>query len=503
MLFNSYGFLFVFLPVTLAVAWFLGARGAARTTIGWLTVCSLFFYGWWKPVYVPLLLFSMVFNFSVGRVLGRSTRPRRRVLLAGVAVNLGLLGWFKYANFFAGQVSLLLPQPLPLPPIVLPLAISFFTFQQIAYLCDAYEGRASEYRFLDYCLFVSFFPQLIAGPIVHHGEMMPQFRERPIRFRAGDAATGISIFIIGLFKKVVFADNLARFATPVFAAAAEGASPTFFEAWGGALAYTGQIYFDFSGYSDMAIGLGWMLGIRIPVNFNAPYRAANIIDFWRRWHITLSRFLRDYLYIPLGGNRLGRIRRYTNLMVTMLLGGLWHGAGWTFVLWGGLHGLYLMVNHGWRQLGRRRGWSAPGAGLRSLYAAITFVAVVVGWVFFRAEALAPALAILEGMAGLHGVSVSDNLQQPLAGLARLGLQFNDMGAFESDGLTWILPALLVAWFFPSTQRFMGREGWFDPKERVLPLRWSAGWVCAGALALMAVLSLTRLQEVSEFLYFQF
>ncbi|MBT5260335.1 MAG: MBOAT family protein, partial [Nitrospina sp.] len=346
MLFNSYAFIFLFLPVTLLGFQLIGNRGHCRVAVSWLIGASLFFYGWWNPAYLGLILTSILFNYAVGVSLG--SRPAKTVLVVGIAANLGLLGYFKYANFFVDNINALTGSDIVLERIILPLAISFFTFQQITYLVDTYRGETQECDFLRYCLFVTFFPQLIAGPIVHHREMMPQFaKDTFCRLKAKHLAVGLTIFSVGLFKKVILADGIAVYSTPVFDAAEAGVILTFVDAWCGALAFTFQLYFDFSGYSDMAIGLGRMFGIILPVNFFSPYKASNIIEFWRRWHITLSRFARDYLYIPLGGNRKGTLLRFANLMITMLLIGLWHGAGWTFVIWGGLHGSYLVINHGW------------------------------------------------------------------------------------------------------------------------------------------------------------
>ena len=353
MLFNSYEFIFVFLPLTLAGFFALARRGGGRAAMAWLVVASLAFYGWWNPAYVPLLLGSVLANYGLGRYLARCSRTGgqsagrpggRAVLILGIAGNLVLLGYYKYAGFLAGTAGALTGADLGLDGIVLPLAISFFTFQQIAFLVDAYRGEAAEPGLLRYGLFICFFPQLIAGPIVHHREMLPQFgRARTFQFNPANAAVGVTVFSIGLVKKAVLADGIGAHARPVFDAAAAGAAPDLLTAWSGALAYTFQLYFDFSGYTDMAIGAALLFNIRLPPNFDAPYKATSIIDFWRRWHMTLSRFLRDYIYIPLGGNRHGEPRRYANLMTTMLLGGLWHGAGWTFILWGGLQLLMASV----------------------------------------------------------------------------------------------------------------------------------------------------------------
>ncbi len=348
MLFNSYTFIFLFLPVTLVGFYLIGGRGNYRVAVSWLVGASLFFYAWWNPAYLGLLLGSILFNYALGILLSAKKRNKKLkfVLIFGIAGNLCLLAYFKYYNFFVDNINWVFSSSHTVENILLPLAISFFTFQQIAYLVDVHRGQARECDFLHYCLFVTFFPQLIAGPIVHHKEILPQFSKKEIyRVSYKAIAIGLTIFSIGLFKKVMIADNMATYVSPVFSGAEQGIKLTFFEAWGGSIAYSLQIYFDFSGYSDMAIGLARMVGIILPLNFHSPYKAKNIIEFWSRWHMTLSRFLKDYLYIPLGGNRKGKLRRYTNIMITMLIGGLWHGAGWVFIMWGALHGFYIVLNH--------------------------------------------------------------------------------------------------------------------------------------------------------------
>jgi alginate O-acetyltransferase complex protein AlgI len=418
----------------------------------------------------------MLFNYAVGVALSARAvnrpphthariQPAKAILIAGIAANLGLLGYYKYANFFVANLNALFGSSLVLETIILPLAISFFTFQQIAYLVDAYRGETHEYSFLHYALFVVFFPQLIAGPIVHHHEILPQFaRSTLYRLKAEHLAVGLTIFALGLFKKVVLADGVAIYATPVFDAAQAGTALTFFEAWGGALAYTFQLYFDFSGYSDMAIGLARMFGVRLPLNFNSPYQSTSIIDFWRRWHITLSRFLRDYLYIPLGGSRKGEARRLTNLLITMLLGGLWHGAGWTFVLWGGLHGFYLVVNHAWRQRRTRRGHTQSSRLGRFFGWLLTMLAVVIAWVPFRAEGMTATQNMLGAMFGFNGIGIPgslaimtgipqswlESLGFILGGTVRNGL------ANWSSGIYWISLTGLVAFVMPNTQQIMLR-----------------------------------------------
>lgn len=502
MLFNSYIFIFAFLPAAI-VGFFAAARwGGERWAIGWLIAASVFFYGWWDVTYVPLLAAVMLFTFFVGRRL--AVRPSRPLLAFGIAVVLGVLAYFKYAGFILVNFDLLTGGDATLGQIVLPLAISFFTFQKIAYLVDSNKGLTRGTRFLDFTLFVTFFPQLIAGPIVHWREITPQFR-LPATFipRAENFAVGITIFAIGLFKKAVLADGIATHATPVFGAAAAGASPDLITAWGGALAYTFQLYFDFSGYSDMAIGAARLFGIILPLNFNSPYKAANIIDFWRRWHMTLSRFLRDYLYIALGGNRRGTARRYANLFATMLLGGLWHGAGWQFVLWGALHGAYLTLNNMWRMVVPRR--LAATNGYRLAAWGLTFVVVVIAWVPFRAANLETAGRMLAGMAGINGLALPAAIGTRAPWLAELGFVF-DLGGGSALVATWgwIAGLFIVARFLPNSQELMAAfRPALDHDGRTGAFAWrpTAAWgVAMAGVALMGVLSLA---QVSEFLYFQF
>ncbi|MGE9270399.1 MAG: MBOAT family O-acyltransferase [Verrucomicrobiales bacterium] len=514
MLFNSYTFLLLFLP--LALGGFLALRRIShRLTVCWLGLTSLIYYSYWNPApgeawtsqWLLLILGSCIINFLIGRRLvtsahrGRSTRPSP-LLIAGITANLCLLGVFKYAGLFAKTAAFLGATGIPIPELILPLGISFFTFQQIAYLMDASRGETEEYAFTDYLLFVSFFPQLIAGPIVHHKEMMPQFhlgkhvgwhRHLPI---------GFGIFALGLFKKIVVADPCATIANPLFEAAAlEGARPlTMGEAWTAGVAYTMQIYFDFSGYSDMAIGAARLFGIRLPLNFHSPYKATSVIDFWRRWHMTLSRFLRDYLYIPLGGNRRGPARRYLNLVVTMLLGGLWHGAGWTYLLWGGLHGAYLCINHGWNHLKQRHAWpSLP----KPASIALTFIAILIAWIPFRAgnfeldpagttrDALRASGSIFSSMIGLHGFEgLPDKAHRLIA---------------SRDPLLVLIP-LLACWILPNTQEIFSR---YRPTITRFPKPAPAWWQWRPTLpyailtvALLVVIG-RQFDNVSEFIYFQF
>lgn len=526
MLFNSYEFIFLFLPITLIIFWQIGSRGHQQLAITWLVVASLVFYGWWNISYLGLLLASVTFNYGIGISLSRRFTTTyiqlKYLLILGVIGNLGLLGYFKYTDFLISTTNDLIGTSFNLHNIILPLAISFFTFNQIAYLVDAYRGEAQEYNFLTYCLFITFFPHLMAGPIVHHKEVIPQFNNESIyHFNSEDVSVGLTIFFMGLFKKVVFADSIAVYASPVFEAASRGVPVTFFEAWGAAIAYSLQLYFDFSGYSDMAIGAARVFGIKFPLNFNSPYKSLNIIDFWRRWHMTLSHFLRDYLYIPLGGNRKGKLRRYVNLMITMLLGGLWHGAGWTFVIWGGLHGIYLVINQQWhsfrRSLGhdlnKSRWWS------RGIACLITFIAVLIAWVFFRSKDLDTALLMLKGMVGFNGISI------PLTIASKLGLLkslLSNLGiAFVTEGASqmfftyiWSITLLAIAWFTPNTQEWLKhykpaldyqltKTAVNNSNQWAKSLAWQPNLLWSITLGIIAGIGLVYLRKATVFLYFQF
>jgi D-alanyl-lipoteichoic acid acyltransferase DltB (MBOAT superfamily) len=497
MLFNSYGFIFLYLPVVL-LGFFQLARFSHAYAAGWLALSSLLFYGYWNPAYVGLLLLSIVCNYAFGMWIAkagsrRQDRLKTQLLAFAIVANLGLLGYYKYANFFLAGINSVAGSQLSLGEIILPLGISFFTFTQVAFLVDTWQGKVREYNFIHYILFVTYFPHLIAGPVLHHKEMMPQFAHAATyRFSAENMAVGLAIFCIGLFKKVVIADGLSEYVGPIFDAPAGGVQLAFIEAWGGALCYTLQLYFDFSGYSDMAIGLSRMFGIVLPLNFHSPYKSVNIIEFWRRWHMTLSRFLRDYLYIPLGGNRLGKARRYLNLLATMLLGGLWHGAGWTFVIWGGLHGLFLVANHAWHALRRRLGQDPAQPLSRPMHLAsimLTFLAISVAWVFFRADSLDHAAAIVHAMLGGNG----------------WGMQ-SVHGLLGPAARNYLLAGLLIVWLAPNTQQIMQRfRPALDMPAGMLLTRllWRPSYKWAAVHALILLLGLMSISELSPFIYFQF
>jgi len=518
MLFNSYVFVCCFLPLVLAGFHLAGRHGGPRLAIAWLVLGSLGFYAWWRIEYLALLVLSMGVNFAVGSLPGPSHRLRARgsppLLTFGIVFNLGLLGYFKYANFMVDTAETLGGVEFGFEKVFLPLAISFFTFQQIAYLVDSHRGRTLDYGPLDYALFVSFFPQLIAGPIVHHDTVIPQFRRGSSGLRADNLAIGGTMFAIGLFKKVVIADTLMRSSVPVFAhvhavnhdpvAIAAGLDPaTMLEAWGGALAWVLQLYFDFSGYSDMALGLARMFGVKLPLNFFSPLKSRSMIEMWRRWHITLSAFLRDYCYIPLGGSRCGPVRRYFNLFLTMTLGGLWHGAAWTYVCWGMLHGAFLLINHAWRALPFAKAWRGRRRwAITALL--ITFVAWTMSLVLFRSESFADFASMSASMVGLNGISLSNKLEGSLGFLAGWGVAFDDTGSFPSHGFGHIAIGLAIAWLLPNTAQLMRH---FDPASEPVKeasrLSWRPNWRWALFTAILLGWSVANLDRVSEFLYFQF
>src|SRR6185295_4002217 len=496
MLFSSYAFLFQFLPAT-ALAFAAARLHSPRAGVMVLAGASLIFYGAWKPAYLLLLLASIGVNFWLGLKMEDPLR-RRGIGTLGVALNLAALCYFKYTNFLFDSFTTLTGTPLPFVNVVLPLGISFFTFQQIAYLVDVMRGAKVERDIVSYTLFVSFFPHLIAGPLVHHAEMIPQFKRGRTGRSAVLAARGLAIFAAGLFKKVVIADNLSQFVTPVFAHLDAGGGVGAEWAWLSTLAYSLQIYFDFSGYSDMAIGLALLFGIRLTVNFRSPYKATSIIEFWRRWHITLSRFLRDYLYIPLGGNRLGETRRYQNLMVTMLLGGLWHGAAWNFVIWGGLHGIYLCINHLWRAW---RGDAQTSMLVKVLSWAVTFFAVVIAWVFFRTKTAAGAWQMLGSLFGFEAGS-SAYASPGILRVMDLPVLVGEPSLLLIGGCIVAL-ALAIALGLPNVPQLFRYREYLRAPERGGFIRWRPTGVWALFTALAFAMSLFGMWQRLEFLYFQF
>ena len=544
MLFNSYEFVFGFLPLTL-LGFFLLGRWSRSWALGWLILASLFFYAWWRPLNVLLIAPSIIINFALARALQRlATAEGRRslarlVLIVGIVFNVAFLGYFKYRNFFLGTVNDVFGTHLVLTHLILPLAISFITFQKIAFLIDVHGGRVKSFTLRDYCLFVLFFPQLIAGPIVHFREMMPQFHAISCRFNLSNASVGVTLFAFGLFKKVFLADSIAPYVSAFFDRAATDAGLSLLPAWLAAIGFTLQIYFDFSGYTDMALGLARFFGIRLPPNFDSPLRAASIIDYWLRWHMTLTRFLTAYVYgpmalaltrrrmkrgLPVLTGRNSTVGAFVGLlmfptMVTMLVSGFWHGAGYLFIVWGLLHGVYLSINHAWRLVGPRF-WSDRARYVRVMTPVgfvLTFVAVVFAMVFFRAPTMHAAIGIVTGMVGAHGFALPAAIVDHLGRLPAVvhALRIVPDAQWSAHDLVlmgiWISLMLAVALLGPNTLQILAPyEPALGVKERPglrwtvgARLRWNPTLAWAAGVAVVAAVAVSNMGGKSEFLYWQF
>ena len=540
MLFNSSTFIFVFLPAAVLGFYLLGRLSRAGALV-WLILVSAVFYALWRPVNVLIIAPSILVNYLLARALlrlnedGKRPRASQGVLLLGIAFNVAFLGYFKYVNFLVGTINDVFGANIVLARIILPLGISFITFQKIAFLIDVQAGRVKSFTLRDYCLFVLFFPQLIAGPIVHFREMMPQFHQAPCRFDKENVAVALTLFFFGLFKKLVLADTIAPLVTPVYVQAAAGGGTTLLPAWIAALGFTLQIYFDFSGYSDMALGLARFFGIRLPPNFDSPLRASSIIDFWLRWHMTLTRFLTAYIYNPLlvaltrrraakglpaFGGRNTTVGAFVYLLMfptvlTMLVSGLWHGAGYLFIIWGVLQGIYLTVNHAWRLLARRWWPTTPRPLLlRVLARLLTLLSVAFGMVFFRSGSFAGALDLIRGMVGLNGTGLAlpyHRLEAPVVWLSKLVPMLAPSSPTGTAAMVvcWLAVPAFIAFCCPNTLDILAR---YQPAlgvnaanrpDRGLTLRWrpSLGW--AIALSVISAAGVLSLGAESDFLYWQF
>jgi alginate O-acetyltransferase complex protein AlgI len=518
MIFNSYQFIFVFLPAVVAVFFAIG-RFSRPWALRWVIAASLVFYALWRPLNVLIIAPSVLINFLLARLLQRlckqeSRSAARAVLLLGIAFNVAFLGYFKYANFLVGSINDAFGTQMILSQIILPLGISFITFQKIAFLIDVQAGRVESFTLQDYCLFVLFFPQLIAGPIVHYREMMPQFHGASCRFNKEDASVGLTLLAFGLFKKVFFADNIALLVTPIYEQARSGSHIALASAWIAAVGFTLQIYFDFSGYTDMALGIARLFGIRLPPNFNSPLRASSIIDFWLRWHMTLTRFLTAYIYNPLtlwltrrraarglSGFSLRNMSPRTfieflmfPILLTMFVSGIWHGAGYTFIVWGLLHGLFLVVNHAWRQVGPKM-WRDKSSYARFMLPAgfiITFTCVTASMVIFRSANLKTAADLLQGLIGLHGLGFKSGI------------------ALRKSAL-WIGGGAFIALACPNTLQILSRYepalGWKPSRDQGATAKprilWSPSLAWAVAMAVIVAIGILNLGGQSEFLYWQF
>ena len=488
MLFNSYIFIFIFLPAVFFIYFGLILNKKNYLAKCWLVIASLFFYGWWNIYFLPILIVSILVNFSITRKIQsfkknkNDAKPRKIFFLTGLLFNIAFLGYFKYRDFFLETINQIFQSDFVLLHLAFPLGISFFTLQQIAFLVDAYEDLADEPNFIDYSVFVAFFPQLIAGPIVHHQEMMPQFSAfQNQRVDYKNITQGVLIFFIGLFKKVVIADTFAGWATTGFD---DATTLTFIEAWATSLSFTFQLYFDFSAYSDMAVGIALLFNIKLPNNFNSPYKALNIRDFWRRWHMTLGRFLKDYIYIPLGGNRLGSFRLHINLIATFLLCGLWHGAGGIFIFWGALHGIALVTYQFWLQMNIKMHYFLAGT--------LTFLFVNFSWIFFRAKEWEDAIKVIRGMLGFSGVVVTTDLIEALPFVKSFGFYVGDhlLNIEASDDVFRML-------FLAGIMTLFGKNSTHISNTA------SMSWVTIIIASFVIVLSIFSLGKENPFLYFNF
>lgn len=481
MLFNSIVFILLFLPITHIIYFLLLKKRVIVGAKTWLVLASLFFYGYWKVSYLPIMLFSILFNFTIGKTLSFDAKNirinQKFIYIFGIIANILFLGYFKYTDFFIENINLATGSSFHLPNILLPLAISFFTFQQIAYISDSYKGLTKEYDFLTYTLFITFFPQQIAGPIVHHKEMMPQFYSpKNLVKRYKNITTGLFIFTIGLFKKVMIADTVAIVASKGFS---QAANLNIIEAWFSSLSYTMQIYYDFSGYCDMAIGTALMFNINLPINFFSPYKALNIQDFWKRWHITLSKFLRDYIYIPLGGSRVNLTRNCFNLMMVFIIGGFWHGASWTFIIWGIMHGCATVIHKLWQftniKINKFLAWF------------ITFNFINLTWIFFKAENFQTALNVIKNMFNISSIKNIESYKPKFI--------LETIDARSAD-ISFMLFAMIIAFFAKNSIELLNSTK-IDTNKK----SWIYG-IMIGALMIFLIGKMIFV-PFSEFIYFNF
>lgn len=544
MLFNSYEFILLFLPITVVVYYLLSRFDSRQLSLGFLAFASLFFYGWWNPFYLILISVSLVTNYFIGTTLQNEIiqkRVKTLLLVIGIVFNLGLLSYYKYGGFIVEIVNDIYNRDINWVNVILPLAISFFTFQQIAYLIDSAARRVKHSDFLEYIVFVTFFPQLIAGPIVHHKEMMPQFSSIKLSITSDNLQVGMMLFTIGLFKKVILADSISEYVAPIYDTAAVD-QVTFLQAWIAGTGFTLQIYFDFSGYSDMALGAARMFGIILPINFNSPLKASSIIDFWSRWHITLTRFLTAYIYTPLSfrATRKAAMRKskantltkttdfITTLtiptLITMFLSGFWHGAGYQFLVWGTLHGVYLIINHCWRMMlptfiSDKKRYERL---FRPFGLVITLVAVFFAMIYFRADNLEIANSMAASMIGLNGISIPEGIFVHLGGVKDILLGIgigpdSTAGSQISYGSIYCVVLLFIALILPNSLDMMRnynpalnysvkkheRDDLYFNNKLIHFLIWIPNRFWAITCGIALAVGLMSLQRLSVFLYWQF
>jgi alginate O-acetyltransferase complex protein AlgI len=520
MLFNSYEFILAFMPITLIIFSILCSVSKKKFVFAWILFVSLFSYSLWGMSHLVILFFSTGLNWVFAEIIhrqidiiddtGKSNSNNKVTVIVAITFNILLLGYFKYANFLIDTLSGIGVNINHIENIFLPLGISFYTFEQISYLVGIAKNDSKNYSYPRFLAFVAFFPHLVAGPILNANELIPQFRNINYRIDFRNIAIGLTIFSFGLFKKVVIADSISGYATPIFTAADGGTQITFLLAWQAAIAYTLQLYFDFSGYSDMAIGLAKLINIKLPINFFSPYKAIGVGDFWRRWHISLGRFLRDYIYIPMGGSRKGNVRTYLNLFLTMLIGGLWHGASWTFIFWGALHGVYLCIDRWWGIFLKKRDIVLNSTYHQFFARMLTLLAVINSWVIFRAQSFSGAFNILFGMFGLNGVTFPQELSNSLGTLKSLGVKFETLNGYAGmTGSLLLFVVLLSTLYLPNVYQFMVKEpvalDFYShlSKQKNTWYAWKPSLGYSVLSFIILTISLAFCSKPSEFLYFQF
>ena len=523
MLFNSLEFLLIFLPITTLIYYFLLFRYKKEAHLNFLIIASLFFYGWWEPKYLILICLSIGINYLSGLLIIKSLDNyfyKKFFLIIGIIFNLSLLFYYKYMFFMMEIFDSIFEFKINFLSVVLPLGISFFTFQQIAFLVDIYNEEKFNKKINYYFLFITFFPQLIAGPIVHHKEIIEQYSYLKLKIQVvwKNLSLGLTLITIGLFKKVLLADKLAIWVDRAFNYSANEGTLTFIESWINVFFFSFQIYFDFSAYSDIALGLALLFGLKLPINFFSPYRATNVIEFWRLWHITLSSFLKNYLYIPLGGNKKGKSKQLVNLLIVMLLGGVWHGAGWTFILWGLTHGLLLSINHIMQYIKSPfyNNYLKKNYNYICLCRLFTFVLVTMAWVLFRAENVDSAINIYLSLLGFNGISLPTHYEILIGDFAyflkQLGVSFKNLPNYGGGvQIIWLVFMFFWIWFLPNSIELMSKYNVFlETKDFKFKLEKSLiKWIpnklysiFFSFIFIFIIIKIFQGQE-GEFIYFQF
>ena len=513
MLFNSYEFIFIFLPICILGFYLINNSRYTNYSYVWIFLCSIFFYLWWNIYFILLILLTIGINHYLGNLI--IAKREKKYFIFGILFQLFILGYFKYKNFFLENLNLISSNNFEIEQIILPLGISFFTFKHILYLVECYkESNKSHYSLLDYSTYITFFPHLIAGPLSKPKEILPQIKKKKY-VNLNNLNLGLILFFIGLFKKVVLADTFASYSDDPFNAVDNGYQISFFESWLSMISFSLQIYFDFSGYTDMATGLAKIFGITLPINFNSPYKSKSIIEFWRKWHITLSRFLKECVYIPLGGNRNGRYISFLYILITMLVGGLWHGASWNFVIWGFFHAILIIINHTYNLVFKKKENYIFQNLINIIKVAFTFFFVSFGWIIFKTSSMMSAKIFFSGLFGLNGFALNPNLEKYVNDtlfLNLLDVEFKNIFYYGSSQIYFIIVGLFVVFLMPNTLELMknykivlpfdGQKKLYKKNKMDIFFKFNTKW--AIFVAFITVCAITALSNVSrEFIYYQF